>query len=155
MGCVKTAHRQYPMAFIKDWHNERVINKELRGGWITLRSTFEHEAGGARVEYPMYAVGWHDKTCKTIVSNIGTTVAAATASQRRWSHIVDVEGIPTTVDQVVDIPRPAMLELFYECFSVIDVNDHMRQGILGIERAWTTTPWVVRLFGTIVGVGWP
>ena len=45
-----------------------------------------------------------------------------------------------------------MVEDFYECFSVIDVHDHIRQGSLGFEREWYTKVWWHRLFATIYGM---
>ena len=100
----------------------------------------------------MYAVAWHDKTCKKIISNVGTTVPAQFPSIRHWTSVEVVGGIPTTVDKTTAIPRPAMFELFYRCFSSIDVNDHTWQGLLTIERTWHTNSWSMRVFGTMFGV---
>ena len=32
------------------------------------------------------------------------------------------------------------------------VNDHVRQGLLAIERTWHTMSWAMRVFGTMFGV---
>ena len=45
-----------------------------------------------------------------------------------------VDGIPTMVQYTKMIPRPLIVEKFFEFFSSIDVHDHYRQGLLAIER---------------------
>ena len=45
-----------------------------------------------------------------------------------------VDGIPTTVQYTKTIPRPVIVEKFFESCSSIDVHDHYRQGSLAIER---------------------
>ena len=73
-------------------------------------------------------------------------------SIRHWTSVEVVGGIPTIVDKTTAIPRPAMFELFYRCFSSIDVNDHTWQGLLAIERTWHTNAWSMRVFGSMFGV---
>jgi hypothetical protein len=152
MGRFKTVSGKFPKSFIQRWFDARVATGVPRGGHITMHSTFETNDGGAVTTFPMYAVAWHDKTCKKIISNVGTTLTAGTPSIRHWTRLEDIAGIPTTVDRTTAIPRPAMIELFYKCFSAIDVNDHIRQGLLAIERTWVTNSWATSLFGTLFGV---
>jgi hypothetical protein len=45
-----------------------------------------------------------------------------------------------------------MIEQFFSAFPAIDVNDHLRQGILELERQWLTQSWWVRIFTTMLGV---
>ena len=82
MGCVKSAHTQYPMPYIKAWHAQRVADAERRGGWITLTSEYTALGFAAGPLYPMWAVGWHDTMVKAFISNVGTTLAADTPSIR-------------------------------------------------------------------------
>ena len=152
MGMVKTAHRRFPKAHFDDWFIARKAGGLPRGVWNTLTSMYVVDHEGTPFEFPMYAVAWHDKTCKKIISNVGTTLPAQLPSIRHWTSVDDVGGIPTTVDKTTAIPRPAMFELFYRCFSSIDVNDHTRQGLLAIERTWRTNSWSMRVFGTLFGV---
>jgi hypothetical protein len=50
------------------------------------------------------------------------------------------------------IPRPAIVQLFYDTFSQVDVHDHYRQGILELERLWSTKRWYHRLYATMLGI---
>ena len=52
----------------------------------------------------------------------------------------------------VHIPRPQAIEMFFSCFSNIDVHDHYRQGSLAMERNWNTQTWWHRLLGTLFGM---
>ena len=72
----------------------------------------------------------------------------------RLHHRIDVvDGIPTTMQYTKTIPRPVIVEKFFEFFfSTIDVHDHYRQGSLAIEREWITHTWWHRTFGTIFGI---
>ena len=83
---------------------------------------------------------WVDKRPKTIICN----------RLRRRIDVVD--GITTTVQYTKMIPRPLIVEKFFEFFSSIDVHDHYRQGSLAIEREWITHTWWHRTFGTIFGI---
>ena len=72
----------------------------------------------------------------------------------RLHHRIDVvDGIPTTIQYTKTIPRPVIVEKFFEFFfSTIDVHDNYRQGSLAIEREWITHTWWHRKFGTIFGI---
>lgn len=52
----------------------------------------------------------------------------------------------------LNIPRPQAIEMFFSCFSNIDVHDHYRQGSLALERNWNTKTWWHRLFATLFGM---
>ena len=50
------------------------------------------------------------------------------------------------------MPRPVVIEMFFRHFAAIDIHDHLRQGLLQIERAWKTNTWEHRIFGTMLGI---
>ena len=45
-----------------------------------------------------------------------------------------------------------MIEMYFRHWHEIDVHDHFRQGLLGIERLWHTHRWEIRLFSTLLVV---
>ena len=69
MGMVKTAHKEYPLAYLQSWgkgqEDEAV---PARGDFCLLETQAENGI-------PFYALGWADKKMKTIVSNVGSTLS--------------------------------------------------------------------------------
>ena len=99
----------------------------------------------------MYALGWHDLKLKTIITNRGTTLSG-TDSIRYRHKIVVVDGVEVTQKEEKRIKRPRMIEDFFECFSAVDVQDHLRQGSLRMEEVWKTKQWFHRIFAKIYGI---
>ena len=120
------------------------------GSWVVLESSFT--LPNSVVPVPVYAVGWLDKKLKAIISTSGNTLKAATDSVRRRHRKVVVDGKYTTEAIDINIPRPHMIESFFETFAKIDIHDHLRQGILEVERYWLTQRWWLRFFGTIFAI---
>lgn len=164
MGIVKTAHTHYPVDIFKEWFDaEDAIRQNdhsiQRGTWHVLSSTFRNRLPNRNeraqdVDFPVMAICWADKKAKHIISNWGTTLRSPTNSLRKRSKTVrdPVTGILDTVHCDKEVMQPEVIEDFYKRFAVIDVNDHLRQGILGIERQWYTKHWWMRIFQTILGV---
>ena len=46
---------------------------------------------------------------------------------------------------------PVIVENVFNVFSAIDVNDHIRQGILELECYWQTNSWWVIILTTMIG----
>ena len=160
-GMVKTAHSHYPKDYFRVWFaTEDAAHKANpqavpRGRWRTLISSFRNPVNlNDQTLYPIYAIGWADKKLKTIVSNFGTDLQSLTDSvRRRTKKIVDPgSGEFITINYTKNVIRPVMIEQFFSAFPAIDVNDHLRQGILELERQWLTQSWWVRIFTTMLGV---
>ena len=92
----------------------------------------------------MYAAGWADRKIKTIVSNVGTTVALPDILRKRSKNI---NGVTVVIYKHVE-----MIRKFFQYFSAIDVNDHLRQGTLNLHTHWHTNTWWHRLHGTLLGM---
>jgi hypothetical protein len=168
MGMVKTASRCYSKAFFKKWYEDGWDPHPRRpiGSWITLKvilycmyelsnylikqSYYSLTNNGAK-DQPMYAVGWHDAKCKTIISNCGVTIKGNDSTRERH-EIVSVAGLATTQIIKKVVMQPQMIENFFEYFSCIDIHDHLRQGSLRLEESWKTKTWWHRIFSTILGI---
>ena len=48
--------------------------------------------------------------------------------------------------------RKEVVETYYDAASIIDINNHMRQGELTLETAWRTQSWASRAISTILGI---
>ena len=144
-GMVKTAHKEYPMGFMKDWENGLAEGGvPSRGDWCLLESKTPQNTN-------MYALGLKDRKLKTIISNAGTTLSGNPSKRKRHKK-VEKDGMYETVTYYKEISRPSMIELFFSCFGAIDVHDHYREGSLAFEREWYTHCWWHRMFATIFGM---
>ena len=153
MFLVKTAHKQFPMQYLKDWaHSEdlRGIENNERvpwGTWKCLKNTVE-----GLQDSIIYALGYRDRKMKTLVSNKGTTLPGEPLVVERSRLVDDEDGRPVTEWYQKETPRPKMLQQYFDHFSCIDVHDHRRQGVFQIEKYWLTRKWWHRVFAT-VGIG--
>ena len=131
MGMIKTAHKEYPLAFLKSWANgHEEGGKPSRGNYCLLQTQSQHGL-------PFYALGWADRKVKTIISNVGSTNPGSISKRLRHKKEL-VGGVWETTRYYKEIQRPSMVEEFYSCFGIIDVHDHLRQGSLAMEREWYT-----------------
>jgi hypothetical protein len=152
-GIVKTAHREYPKAWLKEWHKGLARGEIQRGAWVVLASNYT--VGGEEGGKPqkLYAVGWADKKLKSIVTNCGITVKCPTDSERVRNKVVrNAEGELVDSRMILSVQRPWVIELFYRCLATIDQHDQLRQSFLAFERLWHTKQWWHRIFMTILGV---
>jgi len=142
MGVVKTASKYFPKKFLVQWCEEH-SRREDRGKHKLLKTVRD----GVNV----YALGWSDKKGKHVVFTDGTDFPAEPS--RRTRHRAVQQGrifVKQRYEKVV--PRPLVIKEMFDALSAIDVNDHLRQGSLEIERQWIVRSWVLRLFGTILGM---
>jgi hypothetical protein len=146
LGCVKTASKMYPKKYLNDWGRGDDVP---RGAHKTLKGTV-HMGSGEHI--PIFAVAWKDLTIKLLICTRGITCYQGDPSIRHRRRIVEMEYGHENDRYDLAIPRPQVVEMFYSCFSNIDVHDHYRQGSLAFERTWSTRTWWHRLFMTIFGM---
>ena len=143
-GLVKTAHRMFPKA----WLNQVPITE--RGGHAVVTSKI--------FNVDLRAVTWNDgkrdkKTGeimrKNIVASCGTTLPGRGHKKRRWT--LDDNQHATFVPKT--IPRPQIVEEYFEGAQKIDVHNHMRQGRAGVALEMRPTQsWTCRFHQTFVGI---
>ncbi len=63
-----------------------LITRRERGDSIFLKSTYLDNNGE---ECPLYATGWNDKKCKTIISNCGTSAHVDNDQRARTATAMD------------------------------------------------------------------
>lgn len=152
---VKTAYRCYPLRYLKNWAaaEERRTDEEGLpipwGNHKVLRHVEPNPRGGPPFEF--YALGHRDRKLKTIISNKGTTLPGEPMHVER-SRIVYEDGRAINEYYLKTTPRCKMMELLFDDFSVIDIENHRRQGVLRVEKFWLTKSWWVRCFSS-VGIG--
>jgi hypothetical protein len=167
IGMVKTASRCFPKKWFSDWYRDGSVRDpgtgrrlHAPGTWKTFQSTFD--AVGQLQK--LIAVGWHDIKLKTIISTCGTTVRGTDAVKTRHKkvyengegiiiiNIIVINIIERTVRYERLVPRPSLIEMFFNIFGKIDQHDHFRQGSLRMEEAWKTLTWWHRIVATILGI---
>ena len=50
------------------------------------------------------------------------------------------------------VKRKKVVEFYFDAASIIDINNHMRQGGLALETAWRTQSWTNRVVATVLGI---
>jgi hypothetical protein len=151
---VKTAYRFFPLKFLKRWAVDEESRVEENGERIpwgnhkVLRRVEPTTNGPATV----YALGHRDRKLKTIITNKGTTLPGAPMSVERSRIVYDNEGRPFNEYYLKTTPRCRMMEMLFDDFSVIDIENHRRQGVLRPEKYWLTKCWWKRCFASI-GIG--
>jgi hypothetical protein len=151
MGIIKNGHSQYPKAYLANLAKTRGPN----GGEITKGShvvmTSEYTINGNSI--PLMAVAWKDRTLKTIISNVGNTLPALTPAIRKRKFVfINDNNEPETGHYVENIARPRVIFELFTHFASIDIHNHMRQGVLNMERYWPTKSWWMRVFCTVLGI---
>lgn len=146
-GVVKTASREYPMQFLKDW-GATVNLRTHRGTHKAVMSQYATHDGH---QHNVWALGWADKKTLTFISNVGKTTDGEAARRRRYQKIQE-NGHFITRQHFKEVRRCHMVQNLFDGFSVIDIHDHYRQGSLGFHRSWKTQNWTHRLFSTILGI---
>jgi hypothetical protein len=142
MGIVKTASRFFPKNYLSRWC-EANNARENRGKYKLLKTQKE----GVNI----YGLCWSDKKGKQVVFTSGTTLPADPSLRRRHKRVL-IDGRWVKQVYVKSVPRPSVVKELFDAFSAIDVHDHLRQGSLEMEREWITRSWVLRIFGTVLGI---
>ena len=155
IGMVKTAHRNYPKRFFKEWYDAGSVRGpdgqrlHAPGTWKTLQTKFRRQ--GEEFDRVVVAVGWHDIKLKTIIGSCGVTTRGPDAVKTRHRRVFE-NGQEITQRYERHVPRPQIVKQFFDIFGEIDHHDHLRQGSLALEEVWQSHCWWHRIFATIFGV---
>ena len=139
-GLVKTAMKFYPKGYM-----DEVEFAEL-GDDITLTTTVDG--------HNIMAHAWGDKVRKCFVSTHSTTIPGRPSNKRRWREVLDEDGEEIGQSEVFNktVKRNKVVETYFDAASIIDINNHMRQGGVALETAWQTQSWASRVISTILGI---
>jgi hypothetical protein len=143
IGIVKTATKCFPIKFLKAYESTNPAR-----GDIKLLTTNAIIDGALKI---VMAVGWMTKMMKFFVATVGTTMEGKPHSVELTRKVLK-DGKFITEHYTKTTVRPDIVAELFNGFSVIDVADHYRQGILHIEAAWKTKTWWHRIFATILGI---
>ena len=124
----------YPKQYIDEVEFQEI------GDDITLTSNVEG--------HNIMAHAWGDKVRKCFVSTHSTTLPGKPSNKRRWREMLDEDGDEVGQTEVYNktVKRKKVVESYFDAASIIDINNHMRQGGLALETAWRTQSWQVVLW---------
>lgn len=145
IGVVKTAHKLFPSKFMKAFFDSKT---NLRGSHVTLKTTVSSEI---LTPTEIFAVGWKDKQMKSLVCTRGLTLPGMPWMRYNYESNVN-NGRKTIIKKECQVPRPQVVQVYFNGFSAIDIHDHYRQGSLAIESGWLTKTWWHRIYSTIFGM---
>jgi len=143
-GIVKTCSTLFPMKWFKRWGS----TNPPRGSNVQLLTNVMVR-GVSRV---IMAVGWMCKLPKYFISSCGNGLPAEAQHAQRSKRVLDDEGLWTTFNYVKNTDWPSVVKNLYRYFSVIDIHDHYRQGILALEIYNKTKTWWHRVMSTVLGM---
>jgi hypothetical protein len=99
------------------------------------------------------ALVWVDRERRYFVSTAASAVEGAFNERTRWRQM---EGGRQRL--TFQIKQPLVVELYYDCYAMIDRHNRCRQDDLMLERKIVTMDWSVRvahsLFGMIIADSW-
>jgi Transposase IS4 len=139
IGAVKTATREYPMAYLGQY----VLGaKGSRHGLLAKDENGHPE---------FLAFVWADRD-RWYFNASGSSMAEGTPQCRqRWRQIIqDDFSPPEKVDIIV--PQPKAAEVYYSTCGKIDQHNRARQAALSLERKFTTHDWSSRVNFTILSM---
>ena len=135
-GIVKTAHKFFPKETLMKYPYTS------RGDALFLTAVYD----GVK----LMACGWKDITVKTLLTTLGECMAGAPSERRYATGWLDEHGHMKTVK--VDVPRPALVERYFQSISAVDNHNKLRQGGLKLEKVFKTKRWWMRSFTTFLGM---
>ncbi len=157
---IKTAHKGFPKTEFQEWfagHGRRVGTKAKRRNDLERGSSKYYYLPlyhpGRRESIPVIAVGWADTTLKMMISTRGHTQEGVPSQRKR--HRIEINNLTGEYEQKIieyDVKTNYIVSTYFDAFPAVDISDHYRQGILGIETNWVTKKFYIRLFSTILGV---
>ena len=146
VGCVKTAHKNFPKKFL--------LGKvdEARGSWTHVSATI---GGVAMLALAWRRAGGKRKGATKIlgepslfISSCATTMAGSKAKFKR--HHKPGKRAQRKADR--EIERPLVAEWYYSIMPMIDRHNARRQHSLALGECWTTHDPFHKFFGCWLGV---
>ena len=135
-GIVKTASKGFP--------KEELLKHQYSGRGDTL--CYSATVDGVN----LVACGWKDLKVKTLVSTAGNCLPGEESVRHYPTGHLDANGHLEKIE--VRVPRPVLVQKYFEVTSAVDNHNKMRQGGLKLEKVFKTKTWWVRSFTTLLGM---
>ena len=144
---VKTAHKNYPKTELLDKlgydPSTKLCPKAQRGDSYGYTRKFL-TAGG---ECTVLAAGHNSKKPVLVVSTASTMLPAPDYA-KTWTWI---NALGEAVKYSIRVPTTKVHALYHRYFHLVDVHNHLRQGLVAMADVWATTDWAHRHFAEGLG----
>ena len=97
---------------------------------------------------PATPVGQKRRAPKVFIATAHS--AADAAPWRRPRHILRSDGKIEKIQ--IHIPQPLVVKQYFEVANAIDIANQYHQGLLAIEKVWSTHNWRLRIFQSVMGI---
>jgi hypothetical protein len=135
LGIVKTAHKNYPKAYLED-----KMKRWPAGSVLVLKSKID--------DVDLLAVGYKYNSTKVICFVMKKDCGDFSAGKPYEARWKDDNGNMA----MREIFRPSCVSNYFEHSNTIDTHNHLRQGILKLEKHWITQSIWQRLPITVIGM---
>ena len=134
---VKTNHARSPKA----WLEEKM--KDFPGGtWLTLE-------GRTQKNVDLLTIGYKYNSSKVLTFVLSRGAGSTVAGRPYQARFPDVYGNVHTRD----VPRPRVLNTYFDHCGLVDSHNQARQGNLALEESWITCNPYFRIWTTFLGIG--
>jgi Transposase IS4 len=140
IGTVKTAHREFPMAYLSarvmnDGRGDRygVLSKDLTSGASLL------------------AYCWVDRERRYFISTCSSLAPGPLCVRKRWRQVDQTLNADPQLVEVV-VPQPDACNVYYSACGKIDQHNRLRQASLMLETKLKTVLWWRRVNISIFGM---
>jgi hypothetical protein len=149
IGVIKNGTKHYPKHWLIAYGRP---DPYVRGASKTLHCIIKDRHDN---DFNIKAVGWWEsKTAqkdtappKLFVSSCMSSKAAAP-----WEKTRHVEEFGFVTKTVLNVPQTDVTSTYFMGAKAIDVHNHLRQEILGLEYAWAPQDWWIRMYQTVIGM---
>lgn len=151
VGMVKTAHKGFPKKVLLNDAWDQGVLPAKRGD--TRHVEAEIEVAGRKRKFHGHAwnePGGQASKRKALLSTCGDTLPADPHRKKRLRVDENNRKYGEVIERVV--PRPNVVKMYFGAACQIDIHNHMRQGVIGIEDHVGTNSHIFRLFSTIVAM---
>ena len=145
---VKTGHKDYPKDQLlgKLGYDKatKLCPKERRGEWFAFTRKFNTGPGQHCI---ILAAGHNSKKPVLVVSTAGTATPADDYTKTwTWTNAVG-----ELVKYTIQVPTSIVHSLYHRFFHIVDVHNHLRQGLVSMADVWGTNHWADRHFAEGLG----
>jgi hypothetical protein len=130
LGIIKTATKNYPIA-------EARRRCPSERGKCAIATTKINDVN-------LTCVAWRDKKVHTFIGSCSTTLEGQPVKKRRTDESGRII--------IKEVPRPKIVEEYFDGAPSIDIHNHIRQSGLALEEVWNTQKWHHRMFASLFGI---
>ena len=148
---VKTVHKRFPknalLKLLGYDKKKKLCPKHRRGEYYGFTQKYETAAGPCEVLAAQLAAGHNSKRPVLVVST-ASVMTPADDYTKTWTW-VDAAG--DLVKYTIRVATTMVHAMYHRWFHIVDVHNHLRQGLVSMADVWATKNWAHRHFAEGLG----